>query len=331
MLTTQKSPHLKSNLSMSGVSPGLRTLSVVDSHTGGEPTRVVLDVLPGLERGTIVEKAARFANDYNDLRRGIICEPRGCDWLVGALLLPPESSETTAGVIFFNNVGTIGMCGHGMIGVVETLIHLGRIAPGGHRFDTPVGQVTAVLRDDGRVSIENVASYRSHKQTVVDVPGYGPVVGDIAYSGNWFFLTKVDAVEPSAIAELDAKAKAIRKAIDDQGITGAAGGRIDHIELFGSPTDPDVADSRSYVLCPGGEYDRSPCGTGTCAKVACLAADGLLAPGEVWKQQSITGSVFEASYRLGKVDRIIPTVTGRAFVTGESTLRFHPDDVWRGL
>lgn len=304
----------------------VNTVAVVDSHTAGEPTRVVVDGLPSLGDGDIVSKANRFRDDCDDFRRGVVLEPRGFDWLIGALLLPPSSSEFTAGVIFFNNVSTLGMCGHGMIGLVETLRYLERIKPGEHRFETPVGSVVATLHDDGRVSIANVESYRWRANVEIDVPRIGSVTGDIAYGGNWFFLSTVERVEPALLNDLSARARAIRSALDDQGVTGEHRGLIDHIELVGRATDSSVADSRNFVLCPGGEYDRSPCGTGTSAKLACLAADGKLKPGERWRQQSICGGVFEGRYEPLDEKRIVPTITGRAFVTGEAKLRFQSDD-----
>ena len=308
-----------------------RTVSVVDSHTAGEPTRVVIDGLPDLGDGDIIAKANRFREQHNAYRQGLVLEPRGYDWLVGALLLPPSAAEFAAGVIFFNNVSTLGMCGHGMIGLVETLRFLGRIEPGVHRFETPVGPVSATLHEDFRVSITNVESYRWKANLEINVPHIGRVRGDIAYGGNWFFLSPVDRVEPSLLHDLSTRAKAIRSALDEQKITGENGGLIDHIELVGSLTNREVADARSFVLCPGGEYDRSPCGTGTSAKLACLASDGKLAPGETWRQQSICGGVFEGHYELSHEQlssgiRILPTVTGRAFVTGEASLRFQSDD-----
>lgn len=309
-----------------------RTVSVIDSHTAAEPTRVVLDGIPDLGPGSLKDQAAVFSRQFDSLRRGIICEPRGCDWLVGALLLPATTPDVAAGVIFFNNVGTLGMCGHGMIGVVETLRHLGQVEPGTHKFETPVGVVTATLHDDFRVSVRNVESYRYQSEIAVEVPGYGLVHGDIAYGGNWFFLTKVEEIQPAIRSELDAFAKAIRKALDDQHITGADESPIDHVELYCS-VDDGSCDARNYVLCPGGEYDRSPCGTGTSAKLACLAADGHFSPAETWRQQSLCGGVFEATYQPGTTaDRIVPTITGRAFITGVTTLQFDPaDDFANGM
>jgi proline racemase len=301
---------------------------VVDSHTGGEPTRTVIAGAPELGAGTMAERRARFARDLDRFRSAVVCEPRGSDVVVGALLVPPDDPTCAAGVIFFNNVGTLGMCGHGTIGVVETLRHLGRIGPGACRIDTPVGVVAAEVHADGRVSVDNVASRRHLRGVDLDVPGAGRVRGDVAWGGNWFFL--VDWGGPIDLAHVDELTDAawrIRGALAAVGVAGAGGAEIDHIELSGAPRARG-AHSRSFVLCPGRAYDRSPCGTGTCAKIACLAEDGKLAPGQIWVQESVVGSTFEASYaRVG--DEIRPRITGRAHVTAEAKLLFAPDDPFR--
>jgi 4-hydroxyproline epimerase len=244
--------------------------------------------------------------------------------IVGALLCPPVDARNAAGVVFFNNSGYLGMCGHGTIGLVASLAHMGRIQPGVHGIETPVGTVQTTLHDDGSVSVRNVPAYRLHHALTVDVPGHGPVTGDVAWGGNWFFLmTKHEQrVESNNLAALTAFSLAVQKALEDQGVRGSDGGLIDHIELF---ADDDQADSRNFVLCPGGAYDRSPCGTGTSAKLACLAADGKLQPGQVWRQASIIGSQFEASYAM-EGDQLIPTLRGRAFMSAEATLLIEPND-----
>lgn len=303
-------------------------IEYIDSHTGGEPTRVVHSGAPELGTGSMAERIEILKTEHDWLRRALILEPRGYDWLVGAVLQEPCDSNCAAGVIFFNNAGYLGMCGHGLIGVVETLAFLGRISAGEHRFETSVGIVSAVLHEDGTVSINNVPSYRYRKMVSVDVPDEGTVTGDIAWGGNWFFLVADQKVDPANINTLLTRSRRIMTALDDQQITGGDGGRIDHVELFGEPSDSAKADSRSFVLCPGGEYDRSPCGTGTSAKLACLAADGKLAPGNVWRQESIVGSIFEGSYQ-NAADGIVPTIRGRAFVTARTSCVTSDDDPFR--
>ncbi len=302
----------------------MHRIKIIDSHTGGEPTRLVVDGFPDLGTGSMAERRARLAAEHDRWRTATVLEPRGNDVIVGALLCPPVDARNATGVVFFNNSGYLGMCGHGTIGVVASLAHMGRIQPGVHGIETPVGTVQTTLHDDGSVSVRNVPAYRLHHALTVDVPGHGPVTGDVAWGGNWFFLmTKHEQrVESNNLAALTAFSLAVQKALEDQGVRGSDGGLIDHIELF---ADDDQADSRNFVLCPGGAYDRSPCGTGTSAKLACLAADGKLQPGQVWRQASIIGSQFEASYAMVG-DQLIPTLRGRAFMSAEATLLIEPND-----
>jgi 4-hydroxyproline epimerase len=303
-------------------------IRAIDSHTGGEPTRLIVDGFPNLGNGSMAERLERFRGQYDDLRIATVCEPRGHDAIVGALLCSPKDPANTCGVIYFNNVGYLGMCGHGTIGLVRTLEYMDRIGPGVHKIETPVGVVDAKLTDDGSVSITNVPSFRYRKNVEVDVPSLGKVTGDIAYGGNWFFLANDGSgeIEFSGLTKLIDRTAAIRDALRRNNITGADGAEIDHIELFGPS---DIADSRNFVLCPGLEYDRSPCGTGTSAKLACLYADGRLAPGEEWRQESIIGSVLEGRFAVDG-DKVIPTITGTAFVTAEVELVFDPADPFRG-
>ncbi|MFT4249616.1 MAG: proline racemase family protein [Pseudomonas sp.] len=304
----------------------MHTIDVVDSHTAGEPTRVVLAGFPDLGPGDLAECRERFRAEFDHWRSAIACEPRGSDTMVGALLLPARDPRACTGVIFFNNVGYLGMCGHGTIGVVRTLQHLGRIGLGRHFIETPVGTVGVDLDADGRVAIDNVESYRHARQVAVQVPGHGEVRGDIAWGGNWFYITEQApcALDLAHQRELTAYTEAIRQALEAAGITGADGGEIDHIEVNG-PAPDGSGQARNFVLCPGLAYDRSPCGTGTSAKLACLAADGKLAEGEVWRQQGILGSVFEGSYRTSGRG-IAPRIAGTAYVTARAQLLVDPVD-----
>jgi 4-hydroxyproline epimerase len=313
-----------------------QVIRILDTHTAGEPTRVVISGGPDLGDGPLAERRSRFRGDFDRYRSAIVNEPRGSDVLVGALLTPPTDPACCAGVIFFNNVGYLGMCGHGTIGVAVALGHLGRISAGVHRLETPVGIVSFAYDGQHRVSLENVPSYRHREGVALEIEGYDTVRGDIAWGGNWFFLmTRLEAdgtrrscpaLAPSHVSELTEITQAIRTGLVAQGITGAKGAEIDHIELFAPPGDSQNH-SRNFVLCPGGAYDRSPCGTGTSAKLACLAADGKLAPDEIWRQESILGSVFEASYRWAEDhSAILPTITGTAYVIGEAMLNIDPGD-----
>ncbi len=294
-------------------------IHIIDSHTGGEPTRMVYAGFPDLGTGSMAERLEVLKNQYDHFRRGVILEPRGNDVLVGALLCEPVNPEATAGVIFFNNTGYLNMCGHGTIGLIASLAYQGKITAGVHRIETPVGDVVCTLHEDGSVSIDNVPAYRYQEKVAVEVEGLGTVVGDIAWGGNWFFLVSqkfVDINVANAEALTDITWR-IRQALIAQNITGENGGDIDHIELF---QDCDFADSQSFVLCPGKQYDRSPCGTGTSAKLACLAADGKLQEGELWQQASVIGSQFTGSYTRIDANTVRPTIRGSANISAETTL-----------
>ncbi len=306
--------------------PPVRRIQVVDSHTEGEPTRVVVAGGPDLGSGPLVDRVARFRERHDGFRSLILEEPRGSPITVGALLCAPVA-PVASGAIFFNNVDYLGMCGHGTIGVLVTLGHLGRVAvPGTYRLETPVGMVSAELHNDHEVSFTNVPSYRYRKAVPVEVPGYGRVVGDVAWGGNWFFLVDEPAVElrSTDVTGLVERTVAIRRALRANGITGADGAEIDHVELSGPPQRPD-ADARNFVLCPGDAYDRSPCGTGTSAKMACLYGDGKLRAGELWRQESILGTRFVG--RLSVRDgALYPTIRGAAYLTGAGDLLVDRDD-----
>jgi 4-hydroxyproline epimerase len=307
----------------------VRRIRVIDSHTGGEPTRLVVSGGPDLGSDSLKNRLKRFRTEHDDFRSAVVNEPRGSDVMVGGLLCDPVDRSCAAGVIFFNNVGYLGMCGHGTIGLVATLSYLGRIQPGEHQIETPVGTVGATLHDDGRVTVDNVPSYRTAGKVVVEVPGFGPVCGDVAWGGNWFFLVE-DHSQELVLGNVEALTNftwAIRQALHKNGISGANGREIDHIELFG-PSQESGVDSKNFVLCPGKAYDRSPCGTGTSAKLACLYADGKLREGQVWKQESIVGSVFEGSIKV-RDGKVYPSIKGSAFVNADATLIVDPRDPFR--
>jgi proline racemase len=300
---------------------------VIDSHTGGEPTRVVVAGGPDLGVGTMAERLGILRERHDDFRGAVVREPRGSDVLVGALLCAPSEPSCAAGVIFFNNVGYLGMCGHGTIGLAATLKHLGRIGTGPLQIETPVGVIEMTGYDDGRASVVNVPAFRQARDVVVPVPGIGEISGDVAWGGNWFFLTHTpgERLQPDNVGRLTDISRRIRQAVNASGFPD-----VDHVELFGEPQCGGNA--RNFVLCPGGAYDRSPCGTGTSAKLACLAADGRLAEGAEWVQESVHGSIFRSHYRWLNDDRksIVPTIEGTAFVTAEATLLFDERDPFRG-
>jgi 4-hydroxyproline epimerase len=295
-------------------------VQVIDSHTGGEPTRLVVSGGPDLGTGSLSDRLVRFRTKHDSFRSAVVNEPRGSNVVVGGILCKPVDPNCAAGVIFFNNVGFLGMCGHGTIGLIATLAYMRRIGPGEHKIETPVGTVSATLYESGEVTVNNVASYRTAENVAVDVPGYGEVRGDVAWGGNWFFLVRKHTMELTLknVEELTAFTWAIREALKKNNVSGASGEEIDHVELYG-PSQISGIDSKNFVLCPGKAYDRSPCGTGTSAKLACLYADGKIREGETWKQESIIGSVFEGSVKV-RDGKIYPSIKGSAFVNAETTL-----------
>jgi proline racemase len=302
---------------MSSLQPmaDFQQISILDTHTGGEPTRLVLSGGPDLGLGPLADRVKVFREKFDRFRTAVVGEPRGSDVFVGALLVEPYDKTCQFGVIFFNNVGYLGMCGHGVIGVIVALAHAGRVKPGLVKLDTPAGVIVAVLAESGLVTFDNVPSYRREKDLTLYLPGVGDVTCDLAWGGNWFCLIEQheQRLALDNIAQLTDYCSRIRQAVADTGFP-----EVDHVELFGPATKPG-ASSRNFVLCPGKAYDRSPCGTGTSAKLACLAADGKLAPGAEWVQESIVGSTFKAKYRR-QGDKIVPTIAGTAHVMGEGTL-----------
>ena len=324
----------------------MKRISFLDSHTGGEPTRLIEDAASlDLGSGSVADKLSRLKTNHDTFRSQVLNEPRGSDVLVGALLVPPSDLSCQFGVIFFNNVGYLSMCGHGTIGVIVSLSYLGRITPGSYKIETPVGIVEATLhpndfprllgegreawvRSDypNRVSVRNIPAYRHLKQVAVEIDGR-TIHGDVAWGGNWFFLIHDHGLNVNLqnLDQLTDFAWRVREAYTLMGIVGADGHEVDHVELF---TDTPDADSKSFVLCPGKAYDRSPCGTGTSAKLACLSADGKLAEGQIWKQQSVIGSIFEGQIQIQN-GSIIPTITGEAWVMAEGELLIDERDPFK--
>ncbi|WP_170785937.1 proline racemase family protein [Ruegeria lacuscaerulensis] len=305
-------------------------MHVIDSHTGGEPTRVILDGAPDLGTGSLADRARRLATDHEEFYRSIMLEPRGQPAMVGALLVEPVDPTCVTGVIYFDVDAVLGMCGHGTIGLAVTLAHLGRIGIGEHRIETPAGVVTVTLHDANTVTVQNIESRRVHRDVTLDVPGHGQVTGDVAYGGNWFFIVDPSpiAVESANIRKLTDMTVAIREASIAQGISGEQGEPIDHVIFQGASDDPAIH-GRNFVLCPDDNYDRSPCGTGCSARLACLAADGALAPGDEITQQSVIGSTYRLSYHPGLDGGVIPSITGQAYVMAETTLIFPESDPFK--
>jgi 4-hydroxyproline epimerase len=309
----------------------MKRIPYLDSHTGGEPTRLIETPPFNLGTGSVADKLSHLKKDHDDFRATVLNEPRGSDVLVGALLVEPADPTCQFGVIYFNNVGYLGMCGHGTIGLIASLAYLGKVQPGVIRVETPVGVVEATLHPPlptgegqgvrasypNKVSVKNIPAYRHLTHVPVTVDGK-TIHGDVAWGGNWFFLCHDHGLEVNMqnLEALTDFSWRVREQFTADGITGANGAEVDHVELFASTPD---ADSKSFVLCPGKAYDRSPCGTGTSAKLACLYGDGKLQAGQIWKQQSVVGSIFEGSVQLDG-DKIIPTITGEAWVMAEGVL-----------
>jgi 4-hydroxyproline epimerase len=308
---------------------GLQRIRVIDSHTGGEPTRIIVSGGPTPPAAPMSERLEWFRRNYDCLRKALVNEPRGSEVVVGGVLFEPQDPSCDGAVIYFNNVGYLGMCVHGTIGLMVTLRYLGKIQPGEHRIETPVGIVKATLHDSTEVTVTNVPCYRLASNVPVEVAGYGKIHGDVAWGGNWFFLVHDNPMELSLskIDQLTDFAWAIRLALKQHGVRGTGGREIDHIELYGPSNIPGVH-SKNFVLCPGKEYDRSPCGTGTSAKLACLYADGKIKPGQVWRQESIVGSVFEGTLRADN-GRVWPSIKGSAFITSDANIIVDPRDPFR--
>ncbi|WP_039017381.1 proline racemase family protein [Halocynthiibacter namhaensis] len=305
-------------------------MHVIDSHTGGMPTRVILDGGPNLGLGSLDIRAQTLADHHQDFYKSVMLEPRGQAGMVGALLVEPTNADCVTGVIYFDAEAVLGMCGHGTIGLAVTLLHMGRISTGTHKIETPAGIVTVDVHDANTVSVTNIESHQIHANVTVDVPDHGTVSGDVAYGGNWFYIIDPSplAVTTANIPALADLAIATRDACNARSIGGPNGEAIDHVILRGP--DPETgAHSRNFVLCPDDEYDRSPCGTGSSAYLACLAASNRLNPGHEIILESVIGSAYQASYQPGQNGGVIPTLKGQAWIMAESTLIFDATDPFR--
>jgi 4-hydroxyproline epimerase len=308
-------------------------ICVVDSHTIGEPTRLVLDdaFVAGLDLGTgsVFSRREVFRSRYDDVRRALVTDPRGVEAMVGVILVPPADPTCDLGAFYFNRVGYLDMCGHATIGLAVSLGHTGRITPGPFRMETPAGVVGVEWHGGSDASFQSVTPRRIHRGLSIRCPDGSIVTGDVATSGLWFFICRDHGlpVVPEAIPQLLERSWAIRRSLGAAGVTGDTGEVIDHIVLMGPPLDP-ANSARNFVLCPDGAFDRSPCGTATSALVGCLHEDVQLAEGAVWRQESILGGLYEASVRT-QAGVLVPTVRGRAWITAEATLQFSADDPYR--
>ena len=308
-------------------------LRVIDSHTIGEPTRVVLDesLVAGLDLGggSVRDRRDQFRDRCDHVRSALVGDPRGTTAMVGVILVPPADPTCRFGAFYVNRVGYLDMCGHATIGLAVTLGARGIIEPGDFRLESPAGVVGVTWHGGGEAAFECVPPRRIAQNLALACDDGSQVTGDVATSGLWFYLCRDHGilVEPTAIPALTARAWSIRRALEARGISGDGGEVIDHVVLLGPPRDPGN-DGRAFVLCPDGAFDRSPCGTGTSALVGCLFEDGILTAGRTWRQESVLGGVYEASIRRER-DILVPTVRGRAWLTAETTLHFAGDDPYR--
>ncbi|MFW6692287.1 proline racemase family protein [Streptomyces sp. MAR4 CNX-425] len=322
-----------------------RYFTAVDSHTEGMPTRVVtggVGVVPG---ATMAERRAYFAEHLDDVRRLLVNEPRGHAAMSGAILQPPTRPDADYGVLYIEVSGLLPMCGHGTIGVATVLVETGMVPVTEPvtrvRLDTPAGPVTAEVAVSGgraeSVTFRNVPSFALELDAAVEVPGLGRVTYDMAYGGNFYAILPADSLGiPFAKAEkqrmLDV-GLAIMAAVNEQrrpvhpadpGIAGCK-----HVQLTAPPAGGG-ADARNAMVIHPGWFDRSPCGTGTSARMAQLYARGELALGADFVNESLLGTLFtgrlEEETAVGGVRAQIPAVTGRAWITGMGQYLLDPED-----
>lgn len=334
------------------MSPLPHRIQAIDSHTEGEPTRVVTRGLPAVPGDTMLARREWLRENLDDLRTALIHEPRGHEALVMAYLLPPATAGATVGVVFSNSLGYLNMCGHGAIGVATVLVWMGQVAiqePVTRVvLDTPPGAVSLDVHvQDGRpkaATLENVPSFLLHRDLQVDVPGHGRHLVDIAYGGNWFAQLRAGDLPPVAprnLGKLMRFTAALRTQLENMGVRGfdpqtGIEQPIDHVEVFehrdATDPEPNTLYTRTMTLCPGWAFDRSPCGTGTSAKLAALHARGELDLNGVLDNQSILGTRFEGRIlretRVGERPAIVPSIRGSAWVTGEMEFILDPEDPW---
>jgi proline racemase len=323
-----------------------QVLQAVDSHTAGEPTRIVTGGLPPVAGATMAEKRAALRIRHDALRRALVHEPRGHDAIVVAYLVPPCHPDAHAGVVFCNDVGYLGMCGHGAIGVATVLVGMGMVPAQEPEtrvvLDTPAGLVPCrVAVSNGRaraVTITNVPSFQFRQRAIAAVPGFGKVAADIAWGGNWFAFVEAAQlglhVDKAHLPQLLPAAIAVREALAANGVRGVhpeSGEEqlVDHVKLFDALEGPTPG-ARAMTLCPGTAYDRSPCGTGTSAKLAVLHSKGELGVGEWFTSESVIGTRFRAriaaTTQVGQFAAIVPEIEGAAYVTGLQTFVLDPED-----
>ncbi len=314
------------------------TFSCIDGHTCGNPVRLVAGGGPLLQGASMIEKRAHFLAEFDWIRTGLMFEPRGHDMMSGSILYPPTRPDCDIAILFIETSGCLPMCGHGTIGTVTMAIENGLVTPktpGVLKLDTPAGVVTAEYEQDGAhvqsVRITNIASFLHAEGLAIDCPGLGRLSVDVAYGGNFYAIVDAqpgyrDMADFSAgqLVELSPR---LRRALNERydfvhperpEIRG-----LSHILWTGAPTRPE-AHARNAVFYGDKAIDRSPCGTGTSARMAQWAAKGRLKPGDAFVHESIIGSLFrgrvEVATHVGDKPAIIPSISGWARMTGYNTI-----------
>lgn len=314
------------------------TFFCVDGHTCGNPVRLVAGGAPPLKGATMVEKRAHFLAEYDWIRTGLCFEPRGHDMMSGAILYPPTRPDCDIAFLFIETSGCLPMCGHGAIGTVTMALERGLVTPqepGVLRIDTPAGLVEARFVENGpyvdSVRITNVPSYLHARQITAEVEGLGEIVADVAYGGNFYAIVEpqkhfpgLEHVQPSDILRWSPKVRAaFRERYDFVHPENPAIRGLSHVMWTGAPTKPE-AHARNAVFYGDKAIDRSPCGTGTSARMAQWAALGRLKPGDDFVHESIIGTLFrgrvERTATLGTHDAIVPSIEGWARMTGLNTI-----------
>jgi 4-hydroxyproline epimerase len=326
------------------------TFFCIDGHTAGNPVRLVAGGAPRLNGVTMSERRQDFLARFDWIRTGLMFEPRGHDMMSGGFLYPPADPESDAAILFIETSGCLPMCGHGTIGMVTFALEHGLVVPktpGKLRVEVPAGKIEVEYVQDGAkvtsVKIRNIASYLAAEGVQIDVPGFGPLSVDVAYGGNFYAIIEpqgpyrgLDALGAAKILELSPVVrKLMREAVEpvhplDPTIRG-----VSHV-LWADAPKSEGADGRNAVFYGERAIDRSPCGTGTSARIAQLAAKGRLKPGDRFVHESYIGSRFigrvEAATELGGKPAIIPSIEGSAFATGLNQIWIdQADPFWRGF
>jgi 4-hydroxyproline epimerase len=320
------------------------TFSCIDAHTCGNPVRVVKEGGPKLDGRTMSEKRQHFLAEYDWIRTGLMFEPRGHDMMSGSILYPPCRDDTDIGILFIETSGCLPMCGHGTIGTVTVMIEQGLVkpkTPGKLRLEVPAGVVEAYYTMKGphveSVRLVNVPAYLAEAGIQVECPDLGMLTADVAYGGNFYAIIdqqeNYKGLEQITVGDIIRLSPILRKRINERySFTHPEDGTIEglsHVQWTGKPKHPD-ATARNAVFYGDKAIDRSPCGTGTCARMAQWAAKGKLHEGDVFVHESIIGSLFkgriEGRTKVGDKDAIIPSIEGWAKITGFNTIIIDEDD-----